>query len=104
MTDKLLGMAGLAVKAGKVKFGVFLTLDACTSGRAKLVIIPSDLGGSNRKSIEAKCKNTNTPCITVSTKAELGKALGKADVSALAICDDNFKSAILKIHGGVVNG
>lgn len=97
-------MTGLAVRAGKVKFGVFLTLAACDSGNAKLVIVPSDLGASNLRSIAAKCKNTSVPLITVADKASLGKALGKKDVSALAICDENFKSAILKLHGGGVNG
>lgn len=97
-------MTGLAVRAGRVKFGVFLTLAACDEGKAKLVIIPSDLGASNRRSVEAKCKNTNVPCIAISDKKSLGKALGKENVAALAICDENFKSAILKLYGGGVNG
>lgn len=104
MTDKILGMTGLAVRAGKVKFGVFLTLAACDEGKAKMVIIPSDLGASNRRSIEAKCKNTNVPFIVVADKDTLSHAVGKKDVSALAICDDSFTSAILKLHGGGVNG
>ncbi len=104
MTDKILGMTGLAVRAGKVKFGAFLTMAACDEGKAKLVIIPEDLGNSNRRSIEAKCKNTSVPLIVVSDRASLGKAVGKKDVTALAVCDENFKSAILKLHGGGVNG
>lgn len=104
MTNKILSMTGLAVRAGKVKFGVFLTLSACDTGKAKLVIIPADLGGSNKRSIEAKCKNTSVPFIMVADKASLGKAVGRENVSALAICDENFKSAILKLYGGGVNG
>ncbi len=97
-------MTGLAVRAGKVKFGVFLTLAACDEGKAKLVIMPSDIGASNRRSIEAKCKNTSVPCICVADKASLSKAVGKKDVVALAICDENFKSAILKLYGGGIDG
>jgi ribosomal protein L7Ae-like RNA K-turn-binding protein len=103
MTDKILGMIGLAVRARKVRFGVYLTLSSCESGRAKLVIIPSDLGGSNRRNIEAKCRNNSVPFITLSDKASLGKACGRESVSALCVCDDNFKSAILKLYGGGVN-
>ncbi len=103
MTNKILGMTGLAVKAGKVRFGVYLTLSSCDSGKAKLVIIPSDIGGSNRRSIEAKCKNTSVPCIVLSDKAALGKACGRESVSALCVCDENFGNAILKIYGGGVN-
>lgn len=97
-------MIGLAVRAGRVRFGVFLTLACCDEGKATLVIMPSDLGSSNRRSIEAKCKNTQTPFITVGDKLSLGKACGKENVPVLCICDENFKSAILKLHGGVTNG
>lgn len=97
-------MTGLAVRAGKVKFGVFLAQNACDSGKAKLVIIPTDLGASNKRSLEAKCKNTNVPLITVGDKAALGKACGKKELTAVCICDENFKSAILKLYGGGING
>ncbi len=104
MTDKILGMTGLAVRAGKVKFGVFLTLAACDTKKAKLVIVPSDIGASNRRSIEAKCKAMEIPCIEVADKEALSKAVGKKDTVALAVCDENFKSAILKLYGGGING
>ncbi|MCD8048482.1 MAG: L7Ae/L30e/S12e/Gadd45 family ribosomal protein [Clostridia bacterium] len=103
LTEKILSMTGLAVRAGKVRFGVYLTLSACDAGRAKLVIIPSDLGGSNRRGIEAKCKNASIPLITVADKRSLGKACGREETAAVCICDENFKSAILKIYGGGVN-
>lgn len=103
MTDKLLGMIGLAHRAGKVKFGVFLTLSQIENGRARLVIAPCDIGKSNRKAIEAKCGERGVPLIFVSDKKTLGKALGKEELAALAVTDDNFKSAILKIYGGGLN-
>ncbi len=104
MTNKILSMIGLAVRAGKVKFGAFSTLASCDEGKAKLVIMPADLGASNRRSIEAKCKNTNVKFITVADKELLSHAVGRKDVTSVAICDDNFASAILKLYGGGVNG
>lgn len=104
MTNKILGMIGLAVRAGKVKFGVFLASSACLSGKAKLIIIPADLGASNRRSLEAKCKSTQVPIIEVGDKVSLSRASGRENVTAIAICDDNFKSAILKLYGGGING
>lgn len=104
MTNKILGMTGLAVRAGKVKFGVFLTLQACDALKAKLVIIPCDIGQSNRRSIEAKCKASNIPCIAIADKESLSKAVGKKDTVALAVCDESFSSAILKLYGGGING
>lgn len=104
MSDKIFGMIGLAVRAGKVKFGVYLAQAACDAGTAKLVVIPSDLGASNKRAIVGKCTNTNVPVIEVADKASLSHAVGKKDVSAIAVCDENFASAILKLHGGGVNG
>ena len=97
-------MIGLSVRAGKVKFGVYMVSAACDKAQAKLVIIPADLGGSNRRTLEAKCKNTSIPFIVVSDKQSLSHACGKENVSAIAICDENFKSAILKLYGGGTNG
>ena len=103
MTDKILGMIGLAHRAGKVKFGVFLTLSHIESKKAKLVIAPCDIGKSNRRSIEAKCEENSVPLIFVSDKKTLGKALGKEETASLCVTDDNFKTAILKIYGGGLN-
>jgi len=96
-------MTGLAVRAGKVRFGVYLTIAACESKKAKLVIIPKDLGESNRRSISAKCENAGIPLISVSDKETLGRACGKETLAALTVTDDNFKSAIIKLYGGGVN-
>lgn len=102
-TQKILQMTGLAVRAGKVKFGVYTAISACDSGRAKLVIIPKDLGNSNKRSIEAKCNNTSVPLIALSDKVSLGRACGRDNAAAVTVCDENFKSAILKLYGGGVN-
>ena len=96
-------MIGLAVRAGKVRFGVFMTLNACETKKAKLVVVPTDLGASNRRDIEAKCKNASIRVIAVADKQTLGKACGKESVAALAICDENFSSAISKLYGGGAN-
>ncbi len=96
-------MIGLAVRAGKVKFGVFLASDACDTGKAKLVVVPTDLGNSNKRNLMGKCKNNSVPIIEVSDKATLSKATGKENTVALAILDDNFASAILKLYGGGAN-
>ena len=101
MNDKLLGMLGLAVRAGKVAFGVFLTQKAIDEGKAKLVICSNDTGKSNKRAIEAKCEAKNVPIIFYSDKHSLSHAAGKKDIPALCVCDENFKDAIMKIYGGV---
>ena len=96
MNDRLLGMIGLAVRAGKVSFGVFMTEKALDEGRAKLVIAASDMGQSNRRRIENKCKEWDVPLIFYSDKISLSRAAGKKDMPVAGICDEGFANAILK--------
>ncbi len=101
MNDRLLGMLGMAVRAGKVSFGVFMTEKALSDGKACLVVAAEDIGASNRRKIEGKCKQWNTDLIFYSDKESLSRAIGKKDVPVVAICDEGFSKAIVKIYGGV---
>ncbi len=96
MNDKILGMIGLAVRAGKVNFGVFMTEKALDEDRARIVIASEDIGASNRRKIEGKCQNYGVNLIFYSDKASLSRALGKKDVPVIAICDEGFARAIMK--------
>lgn len=96
MNDKLLGMVGLAVRAGKAAFGVFMTEKAIDEGRASLVIAAEDIGTSNRRRIEGKCRAENIKLIFYSDKASLSRAAGKKDMPVIAICDEGFADAIVK--------
>ena len=100
MNDRLLGMLGLAVRAGKTAFGVFLTEKALDEGNASLVIMAEDTGVSNRRKIEKKCKEYSVPLILYSDKKTLSHAAGKKDMPVIAVCDDGFSKAIVKIYGG----
>lgn len=100
MNDRLLGMLGLAVRAGKVQFGVFMTEKALDEGRAHLVIASEDIGASNRRRIENRCKEWGVQLIFYSDKATLSRAAGKKDMPVAAVCDEGFAKAIVKIYGG----
>lgn len=96
MNDRVLGMLGLAVRAGKVAFGVFMTEKAINEGRAYLVIAAEDIGASNRRRIEGKCRESGVEIIFYSTKEALSRAAGKKDMPALAVCDEGFAGSIVK--------
>ncbi len=97
--DKLLGMVGLAVRAGKVRFGTYMTERAIADGSAKAVVVSADIGGDNRKKIEDKCAERRVPLVFCSTRAELSRSVGKRNIAALCICDENLAAAVLKIAG-----
>ena len=101
MNDRLLGMLGLATRAGKTVFGVFMTEKAIAEGSACVVVASLDIGINNKRSIENKCKAKNVPLIFYSDKESLSRAVGKKGIPVVCVCDDNFSSAIIKIYGGV---
>ena len=96
MNDRLLGMIGLAVRANKAAFGVFMTEKAIDEGRASLVIAAENIGTSNRRRIEGKCQSEDIKIIFYSDKASLSRAAGKKDMPVIAICDEGFANAIIK--------
>ncbi len=102
--DKFLGTVGLAMRAGKVKCGVFLTGRCVESGEARLVVASEDIGESSRRRIEGICTRFGVPIIYHSTTNELGRSVGKKDVPVVCVCDDNFAKAIsLKGKEGLPN-
>ena len=100
MNDRLLGMLGLSIRAGKTVFGVFLTEKAIDEGKAKLVIASEDIGSSNRRKISAKCENEKVDLIFYSTTEEISHWAGKKNVPVVCVCDEGFAAAIVKIYGG----
>lgn len=100
MNDRVLGMVGLAVRAGKVRFGVFMTEKAIDEGSASLVIAAEDIGASNRRRIENRCKDCDVELMFYSDKQSLSRAAGKKDMPVLAICDEGFAKAIVNKYRG----
>ena len=96
MNDKVLGMIGMAVRAGKARFGVFMTEKAIFEGAAHLVVASEDIGISNRRKIENSCSQNGIKLIFYSDKASLSRAAGKKDMPVIAICDEGFAEAIVK--------
>ena len=94
MTDKALLMLGLARRAGKIIYGSESVVLSARQGKAKLAVMAGDASERTKKLMRNKCKSFSVPLFEFSTKAELGGALGKSDISALGISDRNFAKAI----------
>lgn len=98
--DKLLGMTGLAVRAGKARFGVYMARRSAADGSAKAVVAAAELGADNRKKIEQACAAAGVPLVFWSNKNELSRAVGKENVAVVSICDENFARAVVKLSEG----
>ncbi len=93
--DKVLGMIGLAKRAGKVTTGEFLCEKAIKSGQSKLIIIAEDISDNGKKDIINSCNYYGVQHIIFKTSAELGKITGSGKRTVVSVNDDNFKNAIL---------
>lgn len=95
-TDNVLRMIGMAMKAGSVVSGEFMTERAVKSGKACLVVIAQDVSENTRKKFRNKCEFYEVPLREYFTKEELGHSLGKEFRASLAVTDEGFAQAILK--------
>lgn len=94
--DNILSTIGLAMKAGKVVSGEFMTESAVKSEGAYLVIIAQDVSDNTRKKFQNMCEYYKVPLCEYSTKEELGHSLGKEFRASLAVTDKGFAQTILK--------
>ena len=93
--DKVLGMIGLAKRAGKIASGEFMCDKAIKSGQSRLIIIASDISENSEKAICDACKYYGVEYIRYATSEELGKFSGSERRVVVSVNDDNFKNAIL---------
>lgn len=102
MSDKLMSMIGLATKARKTVSGEFAVLNAIKNKSANLVIIASDATDNTKKLFTDKTTFYEIPIIFHSDKRNLGCAIGKDNRSSIAVLDENFAKAIIKIKESIV--
>jgi len=93
----LFGLLGLAAKAGKVKSGEFSVEKAVKSGNAFLVIVSEDSSDNTKKMFRNMCTYYEVPYYEFGSKEELGHALGKEMRASLAVQDEGFSKAIVKL-------
>ncbi|HCA71230.1 MAG TPA: 50S ribosomal protein L7ae [Ruminococcaceae bacterium] len=88
--DKLLSFLGLARRAGKVQLGHDPVLDSLRSGRARLVLLASDLSSHSSGGILRAAEEEGVPAVTLKhTVDEMGAALGKR-AGAVSVEDAGF--------------
>ena len=97
--EKLFGMLGLAMRAGKVVIGLEEIAKSATKGKLRLVLISEGASEGTKKKIRTKCDFYNTPKITVDVEpGELGRRLGKTSAPVcVGIVDEGFARTLLNI-------
>ncbi len=94
--SKVLGTLGLAMRAGDVACGEFLTEEAIRSGRARLVIVAEDASENTKKKFRNSCRYYRVPFALYGSKETLGKAVGKEFRASMAVLNPGFAVSIGK--------
>mgnify|MGYP002512957260 CR=1 FL=1 len=94
--NKILSLAGLAMKAGKVASGEFATEKAVKSGLARLVLVAEDASDNTKKMFANMCDYYNVPLYYYSDKETLGAAIGRRYRASLALTDEGFAKTVTK--------
>lgn len=93
---KVLGTLGLAMKAGKVVSGEFMTEKAIQNGEAALVIVAGDASANTKKKFSDSCRFYHVIYVEFGDKDTLGNALGKEFRASVAVTDRGFAASIGK--------
>ena len=96
--SKIVALLGFSRKAGKICSGDTAVLAAVKYRKAKLVLIAADAAQNTRNKIAELCNSLNIRVIEFATKDELGHITGAASRAAIAINDNEFSKAIIKLH------
>lgn len=96
MSDKLLGLLGLALRGSNLAVGEAPVEEACNTRRACLVLHASDaaensVSRASRLAQRGGVEFLRLPC----TKEELGYALGRNSCAVLALTDGGLAAAVV---------
>ena len=93
--DNVLGMIGLAKRAGKLVTGAEICEAHVKKGKSRLVIIATDISDNGKKAITDCCKFYNVKFIEYGKKADLGKFTGSDERAVISVNDRGFAKTIL---------
>ena len=97
MKNKIYSLLGFAAKSRRLVFGKERVRGYIRSDREKkLVILATDASSRIKKDIKTRCGNFGVRSIEMFTKEELGRLIGKNEITAFGIEDDGIIDGILK--------
>ncbi len=93
----LIGLLGLAQKAGKVQSGEESVSAAAKDHKARLLLLSSDAGERTQRHARQLGIEGNSPVLSVPfTRTELGQAIGRGECVLLAFTDVGLAAAAAK--------
>ena len=98
INNNILGLIGLAMKAGKVAFGADSVEESILKRKVKLVIVSKESSERTKSKFSKICEKYNIPIIIDGNIEEISKAIGKNNKAVIGIKDINFgKTRIMQV-------
>lgn len=103
--NKLCGLLGLAMKAGKIVFGTEACITDINKKKVKLLLIAKDAAERTKTNFRNICEENNIPIYEILQIEDISRAIGKDNKAVIGIKDINFSKAMLEmINGGEIIG
>lgn len=102
-SQRLLGMLGFAMRAGKIIIGTEIVCKAMATKQApKLVIVSVSASDGTKKKLTTKCEFYGIKMVQINMSTdELGSILGKTySPAVVGIADEGFANEIEKLNDG----
>lgn len=100
--DKALQMLSLAMRAGKITSGEFMTETSVKEGSSYLVIVAEDASENTKKKFTDMCSFYEVPIRIYADKDSLGHMIGKEFRASLSVNDKGLATEIMKKLAEVV--
>lgn len=95
--EALLGLLGLAARAGALIAGTDMVRQAVREGKVEGVLIAADASPAQQGKLLPLLEARGVRRQLLLTRAELGRAIGRNPVTAVAVTDRNFAGRALEM-------
>jgi ribosomal protein L7Ae-like RNA K-turn-binding protein len=105
-TERLLGLLGLACRAGRLALGARAVTAMVSEGRRPLVIVARDAGASQRERL-LRLAPVRRLLADAVDRQQLARALGRRELAVVAVADPDFVrgiEGIERLDGGGEDG
>jgi len=100
MSQRALGLLGLAARAGALTLGTGATRAGLQRGDVRLVVLANDRSQRTEEKVERLARGTAVPVLIGPEAEALGARLGRGAVQAVGIVDPGFAEGILATGSG----
>ena len=97
MTEHILSMLGLALKAGRVEVGEEPVGAAARAKKARVIFVAQDAAPTSVRRAQSFARTGSTLCVMLPAgKDTLGSSLGRTSVAMCAVTDIGFAESLVK--------